>query len=157
METSSNRFTKIYLTLWGVCILVGLFAFVLYKFGDRLTNGLEAGEVGSIEFSLNEGGLQIFLNNREQRATFTDAVYIFNKITPGLHSIVVSKDGFWPWTKTVAVSENNVRSLYAFIFPMDGISTKVLSVSTAEYKLASDNIRNTLLPAPKPWSSELLP
>ena len=104
---------------------------IFYKFGYRLTNQFEPVKVGSIELSSNENDLQIFLNNREQRATPIDGRYILEKITSGLHSVVVSKEGFWPWTKTVSVAENNTRFLYAFIFPKSGIITEKISQNIA--------------------------
>ncbi|MDO8590697.1 MAG: hypothetical protein Q7R65_01825 [bacterium] len=156
-ESADKRFTKIYLSLWGICIFVGLVSIIFYKFGYRVTNQLEPVKVGSIELSANEEGVQIFLNNREQKVPFENNRYVLRNITPGLHSIVVSKDGFWPWAKTIAVAQNNVRKLYAFLLPMDGVPIKPVASKTPEYVSALKVIEQSLLPEPKPESPELLP
>ena len=151
-EVPSNKFTKIYLLLWGICIFVGLLSLALYKFGYRLTNQLEPVKVGSIEITSNEDGLQIFLNNREQKVLPENGRYVLKNITPGLHSLVVSKEGFWPWAKTFEVAQNTVRKLYVFVLPMDGLQTKVLPANTAEYTSVLKSISQSPLPEPKPGS-----
>ncbi|MEK7575336.1 MAG: hypothetical protein AAB511_03875 [Patescibacteria group bacterium] len=156
-EIPTNRFTKIYLTIWGVCILVGVITLILYKFGFRVDNQLTPVRVSAIELSSNESDFQIFLNNREKNVAQVEGVYILKNITPGLHSIVISKEGFWPWTKTVAVNENNVRSLYAFMFPMEGITTEALPSNSTEYTSALNLINSSRLPLTKAGSVELLP
>jgi len=155
-EGSSDRFTKIYLLLWGITIFVGLVALIFYKFGYRLTNQFEPVKVGSIALSSNEAGWQIFLNNREQRVPLENGRYVLKNITPGLHSIVVSKEGFWPWAKTITVAQNNVRALYAFMFPMDGVTVKTVPANTPEYASALKALIDSILPEPKLGSPPLL-
>jgi len=144
-EISRNRFTKIYLTLWGVCILLAIVAIIFYKFGFRLNNDLAPVRVGSVEISSNVDDPQIILNNRERQIPIENGRYNLKNITPGLHSFVVSKDGFWPWAKTVLVSENNVRSLFAFMFPIDGIEIEKISRGD-KYNQTLNSLNGTALP-----------
>ncbi len=137
-------------------IFLGLVALIFYKFGYRLTKELAPVKVGSIELSANEEGLQIFLNNREQLVSPASGRYILKNITPGFHSIVISKENFWPWAKTVIVTQNNVRELYAFILPMEGIATKAIPANTPEYASALKAVRDSILPEPKLGSPPLL-
>ncbi len=156
-EATGNKFTKIYLILWGICVFAALVILVLYKFGYRLGGHFQPVKVGAIELSSNEQSFQIFLNNREQKIPDNAGLYVISDITPGFHSVVVSKDGFWPWAKTVSVSENSVRELYAFMFPMQGVPTSALNPGTSEYALAAKAVGESVLPEPKPDSSPLLP
>lgn len=157
-ESDKNqRFTKIYLMLWGLCILTALVIFTLYTLGFRLGTRLEPVKVGAIDLSANETGLQIFLDNRERKALFQNGFYLMKNVTPGAHSLLVSKDGFWPWAKTLTVVQNSTRRLYAFIFPMDGISVKTLSPEMPEYDLARRRFKTMQPPSLKSAYSELLP
>ena len=156
-ESDSDRFTKIYITLWGICIFVALIALIFYKLGYRFTNQFEPVKVGSIELFSNEENLQIFLNNREQRVPMENSRYVLRNVTPGLHSVVVSKDGFWPWAKTLSVTQNNTRTLYPFVFPTQGLLVKAVPTNTPEYRYAIKTINESFLPEPKPGSPPLLP
>lgn len=155
LGSGSDRFTKIYLLLWGITVLVGLVALIFYKFGYRLTKELEPVKVGSIELASNENRSQIFLNNREQQLPLENGRYVLRKITPGLHSILVSKDGFWPWAKTVAVAPNNTRPLYAFTFPMEGVTVKTVPANTPEHGQTLKTLLNYILPELKLGSPPL--
>ncbi|MSU55373.1 MAG: carboxypeptidase regulatory-like domain-containing protein [Candidatus Taylorbacteria bacterium] len=153
IDERNVRFTKIYLTMWGVCVFVALSFFVLYKFGFRLTNKFEPVKVATIELKSNQSDLQIFLDNRELKASFQDGRYIIKNVIPGLHSVLVSKNGFWPWTKIVNVTENNSKSIYAFIFPTEGATAKKISPETSEYKIASKGLKSSILPEPASYVS----
>ena len=145
-DNKNKSFNKIYFFLWGICIFVGVVAFTFYKFGFRLTNRLEPVKVGAISLYSNESDLQIFLDNREQRPSFADGGFLIKNVTPGLHSLIVSKDGFWPWAKTFRSEPNSARSAYAFIFPVRGLATKPVLEGTVDYTEVLKNFRALRLP-----------
>lgn len=157
-DIQNKRFTKIYLTLWGICVLVALIAFTFYTFGFRLTGDLEPVKVGSIELLSNESGAQIFFDNREKKVPSDNGVYRIKKVAPGLHSIMVSKEGFWPWAKTVNVMADSHRNLFAFIFKMDGLVTKSVLAETPEYSDAFRRLGQNVVPqvkfGSKPFNAE---
>lgn len=148
-QPAGNRFTKIYLTLWGVCLAVALVAFILYKQGYRLESGLEPVKVGSIMIASNETDLDIFVDNREKRALKRGEGYLIPSVIPGLHSVLVSKAGFWPWAKTVSVPEGKTVSLYTFVFPMAGPKLEPLSLGNAERESALKKIAASALSEPR--------
>lgn len=144
-----DKFTKIYLSLWGVCLVVGVLFFTLYKFGYRLDKNLSPVKVGSVIIESDQTGFQLFLNNRERAIKNDGDEYVISDITPGAHSIVVSKNGFWPWAKTFSVEENTVRKLFVFLLPIDG--AKLLSIKTDKdlHLKISKNIEQQILPEQK--------
>lgn len=148
-ENKSDRFTKIYLLLWGICLVIGLTALIFYKSGFRLGNNFAPIKVGRVELSSNESGLQIFLDNREKKVSVSETTLTLGKITPGLHSLVVSKNGFWPWAKALTVHPNTARRVYVFLFPMDGVTPTKIPVGTTEYASASKLLRS---PAPEAYA-----
>ncbi len=141
-----DKFNKIYAIMWGICLLVGIISIILYKSGYRLSKHLTPVKTGAIEITSNETDLKIFLNNREKNLVSKDGVYSIPKITPGVHSVIVDKKGYWPWTKTFSVVENEIRKLYVFTFPTDGIKTKVLDRNSKEYSYALKKIEDEKLP-----------
>lgn len=156
-KISNEKFTRIYLGLWSICILVALITFVLYKFGFRLTNQLQPVKVSSIELISTEADIKIFIDNREQRVALRDGRYVIKNIIPGLHSVLISKNNFWPWTKTVAVAPKDARTLYPFVFPMDGASAQKVTPGTADYSMAEKGFSKLELPESAPTSPEFFP
>lgn len=129
--------------------MAGIAAFTLYKFGFRLTNNLEPVKVSSIELTSNETVLQIFLDNKTVQVPDQNGAYRIANVTPGLHSLMVYKDGFWPWAKNVNVGENAPYSVFAFIFPMAGLLTQQIDSGSNEYNLIISDINKNIPPKPK--------
>lgn len=154
---SNEKFTRIYLFLWGICILAALIAFVFYKFGFRLTNQLAPVKVSSIELISNDPDIQIFIDNREQRVALRDGRYLIKNVIPGPHSVLVSKNSFWPWIKTVVIAPNDVRKLYPFVFPMNGAIAQKVAPSAPDYSIAENGLSKSKLPEPKQTSPDFLP
>ncbi len=144
--TGNNRFTKIYLTLWGICLVAIVLALIFYNTGFRLTNHLVPTKIGSIELSSNESDIQIFLDNRPIQISATDHRYTIGDIPPGLHSVMVYKNGFWPWIKSVDISPNTASPVFAFIFPTEGVATATLQPGTNQYNDAAKKIAANILP-----------
>ncbi len=151
-QSKTDRFTKVYLALWGICILAAIFAVVMYKFGFRLSNNFEPVKVSSIKLSSNESGLQLFLDNKSAQVPFRDNVYHIQNITPGLHSLLVYKDGFWPWAKNINMPANATQPVFAFIFPMQGLKTTQVDSDSSEYAGMVSAIDKNVLPQAKIYS-----
>jgi len=130
---------------------------VLYKFGFRLTSHLEPVKVGSIELNASQAVAQIFLDNKQQNPKFVNGRFVMTNITPGTHSLLVSKENAWPWAKIIAVHPNTVSRFYTFMFPMDGLSVKTILPNDSDFSKARDALKFSKLPEPKLGSSPLLP
>ncbi|GEM_PF-2069528 len=156
-DIQNKRFTKIYLTLWGVCLLVALVIFTFYKLGFRLSSRFQPVKAGSVELLSNEAGAQIFFDNHEKQIPFQDGRYHIEKVSPGLHSVMLSKQGFWPWAKTINVTADARRSVFAFIFKMGGLPTKPVLSGSAEYADASRGVRQNVVPRVKPYGKTFHP
>jgi hypothetical protein len=155
LTIKDDKFTKVYLIIWGALLFVAFVALLFYQFGFRLADGFEPVRVGSIELLSNEDGLQIILDNRDKRAPLEGGAYYIREISPGLHSLLVFKDGFWPWVKTFYVKSNSVESVFAFLFPVNGLETELVDRASAEYAAALLSIKGNVIPKVKPDS--LLP
>ena len=142
-EDKNNNFSRIYFTLWGICLLVALVFFALYMFGFRLSSELQPVKVGSVEIVSEERNLQFFFDNRERVLVEKNGFFGIDNITPGLHSLMVSRDGYWPWAKTFRVHANAKRPVSVFLLPMEGIEKTVVSGELVEYREATDKIESS--------------
>ncbi|MCR4311099.1 MAG: hypothetical protein NUV54_00805 [Candidatus Taylorbacteria bacterium] len=128
----NDQFTRVYLFLWGMCLLVALLALIFYHLGFRLNNNLQPVKVGAIELISNQSEVHVFLDNRERFPEEKDGSYVLSSVSPGLHALLVSKDDFWPWAKTVMIYPDVTRSLSVFLFESDGLKTETVSADEKE-------------------------
>lgn len=147
----TDRFTKIYLLLWALCIILAVVALIFYKFGYRLTSNFAPTKIGTIEISSNQSGLKMFLNNREKKPLDESGRYVIRNVIPGVHALIISKDGFWPWSKTFQLNDSETRAFYSFLFPMKGIAVFPLEKGV-EYEQALKFFKTAVLPELKSGS-----
>lgn len=139
-EDKESNFSRIYLTLWGICLLVAIVFFALYKFGFRLSSELQPVKVGSVEVMSQGRDSQFFFDNREKIIVEKDGFFGIKNVTPGLHSLMVSQNGYWPWAKTFRVHANTNRTISVFMLPMDGSEKIIVSNELNEYRDAVNKI-----------------
>lgn len=131
--------------LWLSILLFLLAAppIVLYSTGWRLTSDFKIKRVGGLFIAVPEAGAVFYLDGRPIKNTnFLQSGVFIQELTPGAHSIMVSKDGFWPWTKKLEVAESAVAEAKAFMLPQN-INGKILLNGPFETIYASD--KNNLL------------
>lgn len=148
----TDRFTKIYLTIWGICLFVALVGLILFRSGYRLTNKLALVHVGAIEITSEQSDFKIFLNNIEQKPILSNEHFLISNVTPGIYSIILSKENFWPWTKTFTVLEKETYHIYSFMLPEGGIETKTIPLNTPEHISVSQKFWTSSLPSILPYS-----
>lgn len=141
----TGRFTKIYLLLWSLCVILALIALIFYKFGYRLTANFTPTKIGAINITSNQSNIKIFLNNREKIPTIDNDRYVVRNVIPGVHSLIVSKDDFWPWFKTFQLNNSETRDFYSFMFPMKGAGVSLVEHGE-EYEKVLKFFTITVLP-----------
>lgn len=109
--------------LFWICVLVFFIAgppLLLYAGGWRLTSNFSIKRVGGIFVSADLSGAEIYVNKKLMKQTNILQHGLFMQgITPGITSIIVAKDGYWPWAKELPVKENLVAETRAFLLPRD--------------------------------------
>ena len=101
---------------------------------------------GTILLSGIPEGATIFLDNkREGRTTQSETSRTFTNLTVGTHTIVIAKDGYWPWSKKLSVANNETISVDAFLIPQEP-SREVLKETDEEYQRALSSITSYVLP-----------
>lgn len=112
----------------------------LYLSGYRFTSDFKLTKTGGIYVHSPESSAKVFLNNEFQKETglIQSGVFMQN-LKPGNYTVLVAKDGFWPWQKTINVREEHVSEIRAILIskePEGKVLTKgnFLNMSVSPYQ-----------------------
>jgi len=114
---------------WAAIILFFLIAppVLFYASGWRITSDLSFKRVGGIFISAGTTGAEIYLDGELQKRTNILQQGLFVQgLTPEEVSIIVAKEGYWPWTKTLDIKESFVTEARAFLVSQDITGTAIL-------------------------------
>lgn len=106
-----------------MAVCVGMFALavpitLLYTAGYRIGPDLHLYKTGGLYISSPLSGSKIFINNKEEKETNILQNGLFaQSLRPGKYSIIVAKDGYWPWAKTLQVKAELVTESKAMLIP----------------------------------------
>lgn len=126
----------LYSTIGGIAALVLIIAFAyLYDAGYRI-HGWKIAKAGTVTVHLQDPETLIFLDGKfaHQSKTENESVRL-SKISPGSHSIIVSKNDAWPWQKTISMSSGGELEIYPFTLYKELVRTPIQQ-NTAEYQTA---------------------
>lgn len=92
----------------------------LYILGFRINSKFKLTKTGGIYIYSPENGSKIFVNNKFEKETgFIQSGYFVQNLEPGKYSVLVAKEGFWPWQKNIEVKEELVSETRAFLIPKE--------------------------------------
>src|SRR3989338_11338406 len=100
--------------------LAGAIAVNFYVLGYRIDSDLKITKTGGIYIYSPEAKSDIYLNNRlkEQTGIILGGVFIQN-LKPQKYSVLVAKNGYWPWQKNITIKEEVVAELRAMLIPQN--------------------------------------
>jgi hypothetical protein len=94
---------------------------ILFSFGYRLdyASGFGLRETGGLYVS-SLAGSKIFVNNVEEKNVgFLQTGLFMQGLLPGKYFIFSTKDGYWPWSKNIAVKKEMVAEAKAILVPQN--------------------------------------
>lgn len=115
--------------LWAALLLFFLAAppVLLYANGWRITSDFSLKRVGGIFISAGTTGAEIYIDGDFQKKTNILQQGLFMQgLTPDKISIIVAKEGYWPWAKDLEVKESFVTEARAFLVPQDITGNTIL-------------------------------
>ncbi len=129
---STQRTTKRYIIfgiLSGMVVLIGL----LYLGGFRFSGGTLAspGEV-IFEVESTDKNIAVFLDGVERQIAVNDGSIVIERLSPGEHTFILSKDGYWPWQKIFDVKSGE-RIVAAPFFITQNVSGVAITQADPEY------------------------
>ncbi len=127
MQPLPMKKRRVYFYTLSVIFFIGIPFILLYTSGYRITSDFNLVETGGIYIYSPEAGSQIYINHKKEKETgiFQKDLFIQN-LTPGVYSILISKKGFWPWSKEVEIEERKVAEAIAFLIPQSPESKRIL-------------------------------
>lgn len=107
----------------GVCVAIFALAVpitLLYTAGYRIDSAFHLYKTGGLYVSSPLSGSKIFINNIEKKETNILQNWIFlQSLKPGKYSVLIAKDGYWPWAKNLQVKAKFVTEARALLIPKD--------------------------------------
>jgi hypothetical protein len=105
----------------AICSLVFLAIapfLLLYCLGYRLDSNFRIGRIGGLYVSSPISGAEIFIKeNLEKTTNILQSGLFLQNLSEGIYPIVIVKEGYWPWIKTLNVKEGLVAEARAFLIP----------------------------------------
>lgn len=93
---------------------------MLYMSGYRLGSGFTLVETGGMYIYSPEPGSIIYIDGKERHETsIFSRDWFVQDVTPGTYTVLIARDGFWPWIKEVTVTERQVAEALAFLIPRE--------------------------------------
>lgn len=120
MEPLSLLKRRVYFYILSVIFLIAIPVVILYTSGYRLGPKFTLVETGGMYIYSPEAGSSIYIDSKKERETGTfQKDWFVQDVSPGTYTVLIVKDGFWPWMKEVTVEERKVAEAIAFL-----VSTK---------------------------------
>ncbi|HEY4502804.1 MAG TPA: PEGA domain-containing protein [Candidatus Paceibacterota bacterium] len=135
--------------LWISIIVVA--SGILFVF----TNGHRSEGNGTILLNGVPAGATIFLDNkREKRVDDSLVPRALTDLSIGTHTVVVAKDGYWPWSKKIVVAHNESISLNVFVIAQEP-AREIIKLTDKRYQTIRTAVEAYKLPhEPYPLTSE---
>ncbi|MFH1730000.1 MAG: carboxypeptidase-like regulatory domain-containing protein [Pseudomonadota bacterium] len=111
---------RIILVLCVLAFLIVAPFVLLYSNGYRLDSHFHLTQTGGLYVASPVSGAQIFVNNTLKRTTnLLQSGLFLQNLKPGNYSVLIAKEGYWPWKKDLDVKEQMVSEARALILPME--------------------------------------
>ena len=106
-----------------ICVLVFLAvapAVLLYSNGYRLGSNWTLSKTGGLYAASPVSGAQIFVNDKlEKETNIIQSGLFLSGLRPGIYSVLIAKEGYWPWSKKMEVKNQMVTEARALLLPKE--------------------------------------
>ncbi len=139
----------------AVCLLVFILAvpaILLYTDGYRIDPALHIYKTGGLFVSSPVSGAKIYINNKEKKQTnMLQSGLFLQSLKPGEYSVLIAKDNYWPWMKTLQVEEQMVTEARAILIPKNPKGEVIMyenysSAEKSKYKEILEKLKRTRQP-----------
>jgi len=111
-------------------VILLVFAGIVWLFGAagfRIGDGFLLIRTGSVELkSVDEGSLVYLDDDRKRGKKLEGGGLLLKNVVAGTHTILVARDGHWPWVKKIDLWEQQALILSPFTVPKNPDETLVL-------------------------------
>jgi hypothetical protein len=137
LKPLSPRTRRAYLALFIFLFIVCLPLAILYATGYRFQSGLSLVETGGVYISVGVSDATVSLNGKDIGTSgFLNHSFYLDNLAPGTYAVHVSREGNYPWYKTLVVEPRIVTDVQAFMVPSE-LSVKRITVGPVTIAQAS--------------------
>ena len=141
--TQKKRRLFFLLSLGAFFILVVSVA--LYSLGYRVGSGFQIQKTGGIFVQTTESGATVLINGTQAKTTsLLGEQALVKNLTPGVYTVEVSKDTFYPWRKTLLVAPETVDARDVILIPTTPV-INFIATSSPEREDRRYTLRNHTL------------
>src|SRR3989344_6103153 len=97
---------KKYWIFAGVGAVILILAFVGNKLGYRFGDNFSSGKTGTVTMEIPIINTDIFVDQNEKITTTKDNEIVKLSLSPSEHSVIVSRQGYFPWKKDFVVQSD---------------------------------------------------
>lgn len=128
-----KRIKKSRTSIWvGVIFLVGIAA-LFYFSGYRFDNKFGITGTGNVEITSPLEGVVVYIDNAKEKTTSkSDEKVTLSNLKPGVHTVLLSKEGYWPWKKDITILSGVSVKLNPF-FVSKTVSGSAITGADPEY------------------------
>lgn len=126
----------------SLLLAILLVTLVLFGFGVRV-GSFGIGLVGSVHIP-SDVPLEVVVDGRLARPTYTDGVVVVSSITPVEHEIILAPedDSAWPWARTIAMTSGKALELNPLFVPKEPKITILTTKDQLYYTLPTFVAKN---------------
>jgi hypothetical protein len=130
---------------WGIFGFVVLLLIVLYSIGFRFAGGLKIGRVGTVTVTTPLVNTNIFVDKSDKITTKKDNETVKLKLSPKKHSIIISRESYYPWKKDLEIKSNSDTKLDP-LFVSQNPSGNIIGTLDPEYWSIVNKIKSNVAP-----------
>lgn len=135
--------------------LAGVFAFVLvilifigYKKGYRFQENFMIGKIGFLSMEVTLPQTNIFIDESQKIVTSKENEIVEVPLSPRRHSVIVSRDGYFPWKKVFSVPSDGIVN-FSPLFVSNNPSGMIITTKDPEFWKIRNKIITDALPTLK--------
>lgn len=126
----------------GLAVIIAILAF--YAAGYRLAMPFGISRPGVITVAVSPD-MSIYVDNSKKIDFASTSQRVEYKTSPGSHSVIASRPGFYPWMKTVELQSGGTVSLDP-IFVAQNPSGSIINQKDTQYQTILNAIKSNTLP-----------
>ncbi len=125
-------------------LVILLFLFIGYRNGYRVSN-FSIGKTGMVTIDAPLPLTYIFIDESRKIVTSKDNEKVNLSLSPRKHSVIVSRDGYFPWKKDFYVSSNAALAL-APLYVSQNATGEIITQNDPEYASIRNSLQDISIP-----------
>lgn len=137
-----NKAKRKYSYILSLAILIIIFA-LMYKSGYRITSNFHIGKMGYLKIHLPAEQISLIIDKKTKINSTENLTTVV--LSPKIHEIIVSKEGYYPWIKKVKIPSGQTSDINPF-FVSQNASGQIINMTDPNYWTIKRTVQTAELP-----------